>query len=175
MAHEWRDWLTLSEAGRLRDLLPTYLATLPSKRVRLARARIDYAFHSYYLDQRVIALVTGFESLLKVEERSATAQFRIRVPRLAEAFGMTIVDSDARTLYDDRSDIVHGEGPKWTDVDEKLMTMYQNFEKLLRASLLRASTDEVFAQWFASKQSIRSAFGNPIKPTLWPCIPLLPD
>ncbi|HWW23286.1 MAG TPA: hypothetical protein VNY78_05245 [Edaphobacter sp.] len=175
VADDWRDWLTTAEAEKLRDLLPIYLTTPPVDRVRRARARIDYAFHSYYLDQRVTSLVTGFESLLKVGERSATAQSRIRVPRLAELFGITITDDDARAIYGDRSDIVHGEGPRWKDVDEKLMTLYQKFEQLLRATLLKASINKTFSQNFASNQAIRNAFGNLAKTTIWPCAPLLPD
>lgn len=172
--NQWRDWLTLSDAYKLRDVLPRYFEISPPKRVMHARSRIDHAFHSYYLDQRVTALVTGFESLLKVEDHKIAAQLRLRIPQLGARFGITIVDKDIGMIYNERSKIAHGEAPNWTGVDGDLVSRYQNLERLLRDSLLQASIDQEFAQSFSSKQSVRATFGA-LHETLWPIVPQLSE
>ena len=158
VATKWRDWLTKDEAERLRDFLPLYIEH-PPERVRRARRHIDHAFHAFYLDQRTASLVSGFESLLKVERHAATAQFKLRVPALAGVVGLTVTPDDAQALYDDRSVYVHGRTPNYTDVSDELIERYNKFETVLRCALFRASTDPTFGDLFSTDGTIARTFG----------------
>jgi hypothetical protein len=155
----WRDWLSVKEFERLRDLIPKYLLD-PPDRVRQARKHIDHAFHSSYLDQRCASLVTGFESLLKISPYKATRQFALRAPRLAEHVDLELTEAEAIALYDDRSAFVHGTQVSFTDLNEELIVQYDRFEQVLRSSILLASIDSGFAALFSSDQSIEDAFGK---------------
>ena len=158
VANEWRDWFSQTEAEQLRDSMPVYIREAP-ERVRRARSHIDHAFHAYYLDQRTASLVSGFESLLKIERNRATAQFTLRVPALACVVGVTITLDEAESFYDDRSVYIHGRMPNFTDVNDELIERYNKFETVLRCALLRASTDAAFGQLFSSDEEITKAFG----------------
>lgn len=159
VAEDWRDWLSIAEAEQLRDTLPIYILSAP-ERVRRARSHIDHAFHAFYLDQRTASLVSGFESLLKIERHGATAQFKLRVPALARMVGSTITSDEAGALYDDRSVYVHGRTPNYTDVSVELMERYNKFETVLRCALLRASTHPTFGDLFLSDGTITRTFGS---------------
>lgn len=159
VANEWRDWLSETEAQELRTGMAVYNVQ-PSERVRRARSHIDHAFHAYYLDQRTASLVSSFESLLKVERHNMTAQFKLRVPALAQTVGLAVSPDEAEVLYDDRSVFVHGLAPKYTDVSDDMMERYNRFESVLRRSLLRASTDTTFCDLFATDQEVVQAFGT---------------
>lgn len=158
VANDWRDWLSQSEAEQLRDSRPVYIREA-SERVRRARSHIDHAFHAYYLDQRTASLVSGFESLLKVERNRATAQLTLRVPALACVVGATITPDEAENFYDDRSVYVHGRMPNFTNVNDELIERYNKFESVPRCALLRASTDAAFGHIFSSDGEITRAFG----------------
>ena len=157
-ASQWRDWLSQAEAEHLRDSLPVYIREAP-ERVRRARSHIDHVFHAFYLDQRTASLVSGFESLLKIERHAATAQFKLRVPALARMVGATITPDEAEALYDDRSVYVHGRTPNYTDLSDEQLERYNRVEAALRCALLRASTDAAFGDLFASDGSITNTFG----------------
>lgn len=164
VANEWRDWLSATEAEELRAAMTVY-NNQPPDRIRRARSHIDHAFHAFYLDQRTASLVSGFESLLKIDARkgkriSATAQFILRVPALARTVGCDITPDEANSFYDDRSVYVHGRRPKYTDIDDDLTEQYNKFETVLRRALLRASTDTTFGNMFADDGTITGAFGN---------------
>lgn len=154
----WRDWLSVAELTQLRDLLPLYRRSVPD-RVRHARKHIDQAFHSFYLDQRCASLVTGFESLLKVSQFQATRQFASRACRLAEFFGMTLTEEEAKALYEHRSAFVHGKAVRFTELTTELVEQYNRFERLLRGALLRASTEEAISSLFESDKSVIDNFG----------------
>lgn len=158
VAEDWRDWLSNAEAEQLRDAMPIYILNAP-ERVKRARSHIDHAFHAFYLDQRTASLVSGFESLLKIERHAATAQFKLRVPVLARMVGCAITPDEAEGLYDDRSVYVHGRTPNYTDVSDELIERYNKFETVLRSALLRASTDATFGNLFATDGTIISTFG----------------
>jgi len=128
--------------------------------VRRARSHIDHAFHAFYLDQRTASLVSSFESLLKVERNRITEQFKLRVPALARTVGIVVTPDEARVLYDDRSVYVHGLQPNYTGVSEEVMERYNRFETVLRISLLRASTDTIFSDNFATDETVTRAFGS---------------
>ncbi|MBB5339801.1 hypothetical protein [Tunturiibacter gelidoferens] len=159
VASHWRDWLCVSETETLRDSLPKYILNAPN-RVRRARKHIDHSFHSFYLDQRVASLVTSFESLLKVSQYQATSQFKSRAPRLAQMVGLNITDGEAQTLYCDRSAFVHGDETSFAELSDELIEQYNRFERVLRLSLLQASTDEDFSKLFAADDSVIQAFGR---------------
>ena len=159
VAEGWRDWLSNAEAEQLRDAMPVYILNAP-ERVRKARSHIDHVFHAFYLDQRTASLVSGFESLLKVEKYAATAQFKLRVPTLARIVGLTITPDEAQALYDDRSVYVHGRTPNYPDVSDELIERYNKFETVLRSTLLRTSTDATFGNLFATVGTITGTFGS---------------
>jgi hypothetical protein len=158
VANEWRDWLSESEAERLKTLLPQYIDDAPV-RVRLARGHLAHAFHAFYLDQRTASLVSALDALLLVTRERPVAQFEARVPILASALGVSVTKKEAKTFYDERSTFVHGSKPKYTDIKAEVMERYNKFESLLRACLLRASTEPPFAAKFASDQAVCDSFG----------------
>ncbi len=159
VAKQWRDWLTNEEGEQLRCDMQRFNWSCPPERVRRARSHIDHTFRAFYLDQRTASLVSGFESLLKIERHAATAQFKLRVPALARLVGGAITPEEAEGLYDDRSVYVHGSTPNYTDINDKLIERYNKFEMVLRCALLRASTDAIFGSLFASDGTIIGAFG----------------
>ena len=159
VAHEWRDWLSKTEAEELRTGLAVYNVQ-PPERVRRARAHIDHAFHAFYLTQRTASLVSAFESLLKIGRNGLAAQFRLRAPTLAQLVGLTITLDEANTFYDERSEFLHGSQPKYADLTDELMERYNKFESVLRRALLKASTDPSFCGLFATDDAIRGAFGR---------------
>jgi len=159
VANEWRDWLSDKEAEELRIGLAIYNVQPPG-RIRRARSHIDHAFHAFYLDQRTASLVSAFESLLKIEWNMLNAQFKLRVPTLAQRVGLTITSDEAHTFYGDRSEFLHGSQPKYTDVTDELIERYNKFEGVLRRALLKASTDPDFCGLFATDDAIRGAFGR---------------
>jgi hypothetical protein len=160
VAEEWRDWIDTTQAEALRDFWPRYAADTAPERIKRARARLDHAFHNYYLDQRMISLVSSYESLLKVSQYRSEKQFCVRVSKLAEYLGTPITEDDALHIYKDRSEIVHGQGPTWKDVDVALMSRYQQFEFILRKALLKASVEPVFAKNFVDDTVIQNVFGR---------------
>lgn len=157
VANEWRDWLSEAEAEELRTGIATYNLQ-PPERVRRARSHIDHAFHAFYLDQRTASLVSAFESLLKIGRSGLTAQFRLRVPALAQQVGEAITPDEANAFYDDRSEFLHGSPPRYIDITDELMERYNKFERTLRCALLKASTDPNFCSMFASDDAIKDAF-----------------
>lgn len=157
--HYWRDWLTKAEGEQLSSDMARFNWDSAPERVRRARSHIDHSFRAFYLDQRIASLVSAFESLLKIERNKATAQFKLRVPALAQKVGSSINADEAEALYDDRSVYVHGRTPNYMDVSDEVIERYNRFESVLRCALLRASTDSAFAQLFLSDTAITDAFG----------------
>lgn len=159
VAEDLRDWLSTAEAEQLRDARPIYILNAP-ERVRRARSHIDHVFHAFYLDQRTASLVSGFESLLKVERHAATAQFKLHFPALARMVRCTITPDEAEALYNDRSVYVHVRTPNYTDVSNELMERCNRFETVLRCTLLRASTDVAFGSLFSTDGMIAQRSGH---------------
>ena len=160
----YRDWLSMSELEQLRYLLPRYNRNAP-ERVRLARKHIDLAFYAYFLDERLASLVTSFESLLKTSRSDLTGQFKTRALRLAALLGMELSREDLHTTYGHRSDFVHGSPPNFKELSPELLQRYDKCERVLRYTLLRASTETDFADCFSSSDAIEKAFGSPEKQT----------
>ncbi len=155
----YRDWLSVAELNTLKALMPRY-SLHPPDRVRQARRHIDHAFHSYHLDQRYASLVTAFESLLQTSHERLVKQFEIRVPKLAELFSQQITKKQASSLYGDRSAFVHGTRVSFDELTPEVIGFYSLFEGVLRACLLRASTELTFAETFGSTAKIEEAFGT---------------
>lgn len=82
----------------VRDSALVYIREAAPERVIRARSHIDHAFHAFYLDQRTASLASGFESLLKIERKYATAQFKLWVPAMASMVGSTITPQEAEVL-----------------------------------------------------------------------------
>jgi hypothetical protein len=159
---DWRDWLSVPELEQLRDLLPRYNSNAP-ERVRLARKHIDLAFYAYFFDERLASLVTSFESLLKTSRNELTEQFKTKASRLAEMLGLGLSREDLHTTYSQRSDFVHGSAPDFKQLNPELLDRYNRCERVLRLTLLRASTEPAFADQFSSREAIEAAFGSPTK------------
>jgi hypothetical protein len=106
-----RDWFDTQDGLALRSLLASFWAIEPTLPSRLGQAmwRMEYASRLEWADVAVLILVSGLESLLKTERHHATAQFKQRVPRVAEELGIADVDPDfCGRMYQARSDWAHG-------------------------------------------------------------------
>lgn len=156
---DWRDWLNQTEADQLKKCAETYRTDAP-RRVRRARGFLDHAFHTYYLDQKIASLVSAYESLLKVGRNGLTRQFKEKVPLLAQRVGLSVEESEAEIFYDDRSSFVHGSGLQYTGIDTDVIKRFQNLEKVLRRSLLLASTDPNFVSLFEDDDAVERNFGK---------------
>jgi len=154
----WRDWLSIQELEQLRGFLPMYRTDLPD-RVRRARKHLVQTFQTPYLDQRCASLVSSFESLLKVSLSGTTNQFASRTLKLARMLGHQLTDSQAREMYNYRSDFVHGSAMSFKDLSDELIEKYNRFECVIRQALLNASTKPAFAEHFSSDKALETAFG----------------
>lgn len=153
-----RDWLTESEAGQLRDLIPVLKQQLP-KRVHNALWHHEYAARTYYLDHRWTLVCTGLEALVHTDRNRNTAQFTRRIPQLAAELGINISEAAAVDAYDLRSRLAHGVsfvatgGSSGPSVSQ--LQMYDQLEDTLRTAVLRAMRDKLFADIFLDDAQIR--------------------
>ena len=107
-------------------------------------------------------IVGGIEALIVTRIGGLTANFKRRLPLLAEIVGVSGVDSDfAERIYVARSEGVHGSRvglfSQWDAAairDVRLATL------LLRRTLRALVEHEVFARHFTDKESIDRLFGR---------------
>ncbi len=153
-----RDWLTDAEAHLLRELVPTLKQELP-RRVHNALWHHEYAARTYYLDHRWTLVCTGLEALVHTDRNRNTAQFTLRVPRLASVLGINISEPDAVEAYDLRSRLAHGvsfvstgnQGPPASQLQ-----LYDRLEDTLRTAVLRGMRDKSFGDIFRDDVQIRN-------------------
>ncbi|HEU4658485.1 MAG TPA: hypothetical protein VFR97_13210 [Capillimicrobium sp.] len=168
--HE-RDWLTYDEAEQLAQLLDSYWAVKDHLPPRVTRAmwRAEYATSIQWGDVSLPTIVSGLEALLKTERGYATKQFKERATALASEVGVDGVTEEwAESIYDARSDWVHGASVKLFALDPSRaggpsnLTESQAFrdlatvQDLLRAAIRKAVQDEGFRERFVSDASVRS-------------------
>ena len=84
----------------------------------------------------------------------------MRVPELARVLDISVKPGEAEVLQDARSVFVHGREPTYTVVSDKVMERYKRFETVLRFALLRASTDAIFCDKFATENTVVRVFGS---------------
>lgn len=149
-----RDWLTDSEAGRLKEILAN-LANSPLP-LRASRALWyhEYAVRTFYIEVRWTLVCTALEALVHTDRQHSTKQFTIRVSQLASqlclgGFGLP----EAARAYDLRSRLAHGQ--RFEELTSPDRTLYETMEAILRMAVLRATEDRSFASVFESDDAIR--------------------
>jgi hypothetical protein len=158
-------WLDAKEAEQLGILLSAYAPEHLPGRVRRAWWQCESMVRERYLEDTLLIIVSGLESLLKVGRRRVTAQFVQRTTALAAEFSIALTETHATAGYDDRSGISHGAATDLThptfrtDFVERTDLLQQT----LRAAVRRAIEDPAFAALFASDAMIRGQW--PVRPT----------
>ena len=158
LAEASRDWLTDAEAVATGDLLQAFYEGEDGRPHRINRAiRFhEYAARSDQLENRWVLIVTALESLINVEVRDQSRQFRTRTVQLAEACGAPWTDAEAREAYRLRSKLTHGQPV--TDPGAEGLQLYRNLESVLRSALTRAILEQDFAANFSSDDQIQAAW-----------------
>lgn len=155
---ERRDWLTETDAQKLKALMPLILTRKPlPKRVHNAHWHHEYAMRTYYVDHRWVFVTTGLEALMNTAPYQGQKRFVSRVGRLAKIAGVAISDGDLERGYALRSGLVHGQQflseqtNRLSDADADL---YDQLEETLRRTVLHAFGDDSFAAHFRDENSI---------------------
>jgi hypothetical protein len=150
-----RNWLTASEAADLRDLMGSFrLASLP-QRVSNALWYHEFAYRTWYADVRWTLVATALESLLNTDPTANKLQFCIRTVSLASDLDLQFTNDDARTAYQVRSKLAHGEAFLY-NLPQAELRIYEQMELLLRAAILRSIRDACFARIFKDADTVRA-------------------
>jgi hypothetical protein len=156
--HNWRNWLTTSEAQEVGRLLAVYDFEKMPSRLRRALRHFLHACHTYDLDLRFTLIVTGLEALVNTHKRNVTAQFKNRLQLAAKELGMTVTKENAAEAYDYRSNFIHGQTLQGQDIGEKVKESYEPLETLLRLLVKRSIEDQQFGRRFESQASIEATY-----------------
>jgi hypothetical protein len=145
-----RTFLLQQDAQQLGPLLATYLKDkgrlLP--RVRHAIWLCEQSFHTPYYEEACAQVVSAFDSLITVEDKDVSRQFRTRVPELARAVGMRgITERRARLFYKRRSRWVHGQ-PLRVNAFDPATRELAAMQRLLTGVLRKAIEDRQFRALF---------------------------
>ena len=157
------DWLRAEDFTQLRDLLASYDQRRfePGSRLQRAFWHHEYAALTQTLEVRWPLVATALEALLGTTGDRATQQFIKRIPMLAAAAGAPPISiRDARQMWGLRSKFSHGE--PHSGLSEAEYELYRRMEDVLRATLRRAVTDDLFRAYFADRDAVDAAF--PISP-----------
>lgn len=169
-----RDWPDHAEAGELRGLAAAYWSSehdLPP-RVRRAMWRTEYSAWLRWADLALPIIVSGLEALIKTERHAATAQFKARVPALADELEVDGISAElCEDVYDARSEWVHGThvklfavgmeqqedpaGGPVTPLESEAFVTVALFQDLLRAAVRRAVEDQDFRAIFADDAALK--------------------
>ena len=157
---EARDWLTHSDAERLKQLLAALDSKSLPPRVSRALWQHEYAIRTYYIEVRWTLVATGLEALVHTDRSNSTLQFKERVSKMAADLGIAdFRQADAANAYEIRSRLAHGQGlQSLTDAEKDL---YRRMENTLRTALLRAITAREFCNIFLSDHNIREKWPAP--------------
>lgn len=162
-----RDWLSVRDGEELRRLM-VWLDKPMHRRVHRAFWNHENAMRSYYLDQRWILIVSGFEALTNVDEKDSSRQFRDRVGQIAEELRFKLTSDELRLAYKLRSKLAHAKNflfeldtilPRSQHID-----LYEKLESLLRTTIKRCLLDETFGDLFRSDASVNSRWPLAAKP-----------
>jgi hypothetical protein len=150
-------WLDVDEALQLRALVDAYSAEpeLPG-RVGRALRQAEAITSERYLQDAIPAVVTGFESLVKIGRRHTTAQFSQRVPAIAAEVHIQLSVMECEDVYDDRSALVHGVGVDLREPHEvdEFGRRFNTLQETLRRVVRQAIEDREFAAVFANDARI---------------------
>ena len=171
-----RDWLTVEEAGELRDLVQALRDRgweLPERVIRAVN-RAEDAVISRYLQQQVIMIGVGLEALVNTDRQKANRQFKIRVSALSELVGGGVMTrSQAAKLYDARSEAAHddqvrvfsprvGQGAGGVEApmggDPAGVQLLQDGLRILRGTIRKSIVEPAFARVFTDGASIDAYF-----------------
>ena len=157
----WRNWLTDADAKLTRALMDAFYASQGSRPRRITRAiwAHENAQRTFQLDLRWPMIVTGLEALINVDDSRSTQQFRTRTVGLAERFGQSWSDDDARAAYRLRSKLTHGQ--RVGDTNAEHHALYMRMEAVLRSAVREALLDADFAAVFADDDTIRKEWALP--------------
>jgi hypothetical protein len=174
---ETRNWLSVRECEQIKSLFYSSDFNKLSDRVGRALWNFQYAAYQYFFEVRTMLITSGIEALVHVrtiaKRKIGTGeQFTKRVVELAFEVAVRFTETDAREVWEHRSDVVHGRDP-WDDLrkaqtgfqiprdlkkGDPLVTRYLACEKILGLVVLRCLRDPAFAAKFASDQSVEKAF-----------------
>lgn len=150
-----RNWLTASEAAELKGLLAlSPFANLP-KRVSNALWYHEFAYRTWFADLRWTLVSTALESLLNTDNTSNKKQFITRTIAMALELGLQFSEDDARTAYQVRSKLAHGQAFLY-GLPQAELRIYEQMELLLRGAILKSMRDPSFARSFDSADTIRA-------------------
>lgn len=159
-----REWLDVSEAEDLAALLERYRGGGLPSRVGEALWRADHSTWQRWAKVALPELVGGLEALTKIGRGQLTAQFKNRIPALAEDVGVDGVDKDScQRIYDARSDWVHGsqalfgregDDPPADAEHRELLNDMAMVQDVLRQTCRRAIEDPNFRAVFADDAAI---------------------
>jgi hypothetical protein len=108
----------------------------------------ESSFRTYYVETASVHVVTALESLLKVKQYRATAQFVTRVPALAREVGTTgMTRRRAGAFYNRRSHLVHGRAMRVHTFDPATRELAA-MQRLLTTALRKAIEDREFRAIF---------------------------
>jgi hypothetical protein len=153
-----RDWLDDADAAALRELLALYWERRGALPHRVTRAlhRAEFSVWTRQADLAIPLIVAGFEALITTRIGKLTANFKRRLPMLAEIVGIEGVNEEfAERLYVARSDGVLGrqvdfvEG--WTD---DAIRDFRLAQRLLRRVVRRLIESQEFSEHFTEKATI---------------------
>jgi hypothetical protein len=163
-----RDWLDAQDAAELRKLLDTFWQEREDLPERVSRAisRGELASWSRWPDHMLPLIVGGVEALIVTRIGELTANFKRRLPLLAQMVGLSGVDSDfAERIYIARSEGVHGSRVGlFSEWDAAAISDVRLATLLLRRTLRALVEHEVFARHFIDKESIDRLFGHQTVP-----------
>jgi hypothetical protein len=175
-----RNWLSKEECETIKLLFDT--ADLDKLPDRVARAHwsVQHAAYQYFFEVRTMLVASGLDALLHVwdsKPRIGTGkQFTDRTVLLAQELGINLTPTDAKALWEHRSDVSHGrdpwhsvrdhDDPKWQmpkiTKNEPWVKRYLLGDEILRRTVLKCLTDSQFAAKFASDDTVAAAY--PVKP-----------
>lgn len=169
---EQRDWLTVTEAEQLRELVEALRARAEQLPPRVIRAlnRAEDAVTSRYWQQQVVQVGIGLEALVTTDRDRTTRDFKVRVAALSRVVGGEALSvTKAAQLYEARSDAAHGGdvrlfSPRDTSAagvaggDPPGVALVSAGLRILRATIRSAILDPDFASVFVDEASIEARF-----------------
>jgi len=149
-----RDWLTNTEADRLKHVIGRMDAKPLPPRANRAFWYHEYAVRTYYVELRWVYIATALESLVHIGRELSGLQFRERVSQMAAELGIKhFGPAEAKQAYHMRSQLAHGQQLGGLAMADR--QIYDAMESVLRGALLRCIEDDAFADALGDDQKLR--------------------
>lgn len=161
-----RDYLTTGEANEASRIFRTWTQR-PDLPERVSRSlwTFFYLADIQHYDVRWPLLGVAFESLVNTgDDKPATSQFKHRVHAIAGALEIQMSKSKLNSIYEHRSEYVHGAAINDEESSTTRRELYFQAEDLLRQILRRCIEDDTFARTFQSACSIETNWPLPAPP-----------